>query len=85
VALLGAGTSDSQMDVLNSTPIRTYILLYDNDKAGRHGAERFKKLVRKDVFVVDILLPEGRDVNDLNQQEFYALLDSYGLKYIDII
>lgn len=83
VALLGAGTTKEQMAVLNSTPIRTYVLLYDNDRAGRHGASRFKQMIRPDVFVIDVLLPEGKDVNDLTQKEFYDLLDSYGLGYTD--
>lgn len=81
IAMLGAGTTERQMEVLNSTPIRTYVLMYDNDAAGRHGAARFKKFIRKDVFIIDVLLPEGKDVNDLTQDEFYQLLDSYGLKY----
>ncbi|MBQ6627871.1 MAG: toprim domain-containing protein [Methanobrevibacter sp.] len=74
IALLGAGTSESQMKVLNSTGIKHYILCYDNDLAGRKGASRFKKFIRKDVFVDDIIMPEGKDINDLSKEEFDNLV-----------
>lgn len=76
VALFGAGTTDNQMDELNHSPIFHYILMYDNDEAGRKGANRFKKLIRKDVLVDDILMPYGKDVADLSKEEFLKLLKS---------
>lgn len=75
VALIGAGTTDAQMKVLNSIPVKRFRLFYDGDMAGRKGAERFKRLVRKDVFVDDIIMPEGKDVNDLTKEEFERLLN----------
>ena len=75
VALMGAGTTEAQMGVLNSIPVKRFRLLYDGDSAGRKGAERFKKLVRKDIFVDDIILPDGKDVNDLTKEEFDRLLN----------
>lgn len=77
IALFGAGTTREQIATLNSTPIRRYILMYDPDDAGREGAKRFKKLIRKDVFVEDIILPPGKDVNDLSKKEFENLLRGY--------
>ena len=74
IALFGAGTSEGQMKTLNKTNIKRYILCYDNDQAGRKGAKRFKKLIRKDVFVDDIIMPEGKDVNDLTKEEFDNLV-----------
>lgn len=74
IALFGAGTSEGQMKTLNNTNIKRYILCYDNDQAGRKGAKRFKKLIRKDVFVDDIIMPEGKDVNDLTKEEFDNLV-----------
>lgn len=74
IALLGAGTTKDQIDVLNSTTIKHYILMYDGDQAGRKGASRFKKFIKKDVFVDDIIMPEGKDINDLNKEEFEELL-----------
>lgn len=65
IALFGAGTTKEQMDTLNKSPIRHYILAYDNDFAGNHGIENFLKYIRKDVLVDIVTLPVGKDVNDL--------------------
>lgn len=77
VALFGAGTSTAQLEKLNRTSIRNYILAYDNDQAGRRGAQKFKKGIRKDVLVEDILMPEGRDVNDLTDEEIIKTFGGY--------
>jgi len=74
ICLFGAGTAEEQMRVLNNTGIKHYILCYDNDSAGRKGAERFKKFIRKDVFVDDIILPVGKDINTLSKEEFEKLV-----------
>lgn len=74
VALFGAGTTENQVEELNSTDILHYILMYDNDDAGRKGAERFKKLIRKDVFVTDILMPKNKDIADCTKDEFWNIL-----------
>ena len=74
ICLYGAGTTDEQMKVLNNTGIKHYFLCYDNDPAGRAGAERFKKLIRKDVFVDDIVMPLGKDIATLTKEEFEELL-----------
>lgn len=74
IALLGAGTTEDQIKSLNNTNIKRYILCYDGDYAGRKGAYRFKKLIRKDVFVDEIKLPEGKDINDLTKEEFDNLV-----------
>lgn len=78
VALLGAGTTASQMDILNRSGIRHFILMYDNDLAGRHGAERFKKLIKNDVLVTDIIMPKNKDVADLTYEEFIHILSENG-------
>lgn len=74
VALLGCGTTDLQMKRLNKTDILHFILMYDNDKYGRLGAERFKKMVAPSKIITDIIMPQGKDVNDLNKDEFEDLL-----------
>lgn len=71
IALFGAGTTDGQMKQLNQSPIRHYILAYDNDQAGIKGSNNFKKLIRKDVFVDELIMPVGRDVNDLTSEEIF--------------
>ena len=74
VALFGAGTTQNQMNELNKTNILHYILMYDNDEAGRKGASKFKKLIRKDVFITDIIMPKGKDVADCSKEEFLNIL-----------
>ena len=48
--------------------------MYDNDFAGRHGVERFKNLVRTDVFVTDILMPIGKDCASCTKEEIDSLV-----------
>lgn len=69
IALFGTG-SDKQYKILRKSGIRNYILCFDGDEAGRKGALRFIKNMPKDVFITDIRLPAGKDVNDLTKEEF---------------
>ena len=75
IALFGAGTTKEQMNVLNHTQIRHFILCYDNDEAGKKGASNFKRMIRGDAFVDEIIMPEGKDVNDLTKEEFEEILN----------
>lgn len=74
IALFGAGTTEKQVAELNKTSILHYILMYDNDSAGRKGANRFKKLIKKSVFVTDIIMPKNKDVADCSKEEFLDIL-----------
>lgn len=74
IALFGAGTTEGQMKELNKTNIIHYILMYDNDSAGRKGASRFKKMIKKNVFVTDIIMPKNKDVADCSKEEFLDIL-----------
>lgn len=74
IALFGAGTTENQMQELNKTNIIHYILMYDNDEAGRKGANRFKKLIKKSVFITDIIMPKNKDVADCSKEEFWNIL-----------
>ena len=78
VGLIGTGTPH-QYDVLNRSSIRHYYLALDGDEPGDKGIARFLKNIRKDVFVDIFILPRGKDVNDLTEDEFNDLLivDSY--------
>ena len=76
VALLGAGTTKEQMDELNNTSVRHWILAYDPDEAGNKGADKFTKLVRSGVFVDKINFPIGKDLNDLSKEEFEVSLQN---------
>ena len=70
IGMLGAGISEEQINTLNKTGIRRYILVFDNDSAGWKGVNRFKKFVSKDRFVDEIWLPKGVDPNDITKEEF---------------
>ena len=74
IALFGSGTTEKQMEELNKTDIMHYILMYDNDSAGRKGANRFKKMIKKSVFVTDIIMPINKDVADCSKEEFLDIL-----------
>ena len=77
IALFGTG-SYYQLKVLQQSDIRSFILMFDGDLAGRSGADRFKSFI-KDKFILDILLPIGKDVNDLSREEFKNLLTERNL------
>lgn len=74
VALFGAGTTKGQIDELNKTNILHYILMYDNDEAGRRGANKFKKLIKNNAFITDIIMPKNKDVADCSKEEFLDIL-----------
>ena len=75
IALFGTG-SEKQYNILKKSGIRNYILLFDGDEAGRKGAMRFKKNMPNDVFITDVRLPAGKDVNDLTYEEVMTLVSS---------
>jgi DNA primase len=75
IGLFGTG-SYTQLDTLKRSGIRSYILCFDGDEAGRKGANRFKKHIGNDVFITDVLLPRGKDVNDLSAEELENLFQN---------
>jgi DNA primase len=72
VALFGCKITQYQLNQLNSSPIRHYILALDGDKPGWSGMYKFINMIRKDVFVDVKLIPRGKDVNDLTEEEYNA-------------
>lgn len=79
VALLGAGTTDKQIELLNRSGIRHFILMYDNDLAGQHGALRLKRGLTKDKMITEIIMPQGKDVASCTDEEFFTLLQNAGI------
>lgn len=71
VALLGLGTQ-AQYNILSKLDVREYILGFDPDKAGLQASEKFRKNV-KNKFITRFELPEGKDLNDLEEEEFKNL------------
>lgn len=80
IALFGTGTKH-QYDILRKSGIRHYILCFDGDEAGRKGAKRFIDGMSKDVFITDIKIPTGKDVNDLPEEDFLAILGYNRIDY----
>ena len=74
VALLGAGTTDEQIKLLDDSGIRHFILMYDNDLAGQHGAMRLKNGLSKDKMITEIVMPIGKDIASCTPDEFYNIL-----------
>lgn len=73
IGLFGTGSA-SQLQTLKRSGIRHYILAFDGDAAGRKGAARFKAAMGDSVFITDLLLPKGKDLNDLSPDEVQALI-----------
>lgn len=73
VATFGAKISDHQIELLNKSPIRHYILALDSDKAGWSGTSTLIRELRDDVYIDVVKLPIGKDVNDLTEEEYRAL------------
>lgn len=76
VALNGTG-STTQINILKKTPFRSFILALDPDFAGQKGTERIKKELKASRKIVKTLpIPTGKDVNDLEYEEFEKLTPS---------
>ena len=67
MAMIGTGNK-KQYEILNKLPVREYILAFDPDEAGRKATERFRKNVHGKI-IKELLYPDNRDINDL-QEEF---------------
>lgn len=75
IALFGTGDY-YQYNILEKSGIRHFILCFDGDNAGRKGAERFKEYFKgKPVLITDIVMPMGKDLNDITKESFEILLD----------
>ena len=74
IALFGTGSKE-QYKLLEELNVRRFILAFDGDDAGRMGAERFKRNI-KDKLILDLIVPKGKDLNDLTESEFKSLFDS---------
>lgn len=71
VALLGTGTPE-QYKVIERLPVDKIYLGFDPDEAGDKAVRRFLKNVkRNNIYIFDI--PEGKDINDLTEDEFLDL------------
>ena len=79
IALMGTG-SEHQYELINKLPFRKIILCLDGDNAGRIGTEKLLNIIHKGKLVYYKQMPEGKDVNDLEKNQFLELpLISRGL------
>lgn len=73
VATFGCNVTDKQMEIFNKSGLKRILLCFDGDEAGRKGTKKFIDNIRKDIFVDVIVMPQGKDVNDLTEEEFNKL------------
>lgn len=81
ICLFGTGTK-YQYDLLKKSCIIYYTLCFDGDNAGHKGAERFKSQF-KNVFVDEVEMPEGKDINDFDEEIVKQLFSDFSLQNID--
>ena len=75
IAMIGTG-NHKQYEILEKLPVRSYILAFDPDEAGRKATERFKKNVKGKILKEIIYEEEGKDINDL-QEKFLQLKTTF--------
>lgn len=75
VALLGTG-DDYQIKQLRNLGIHEFVLCFDNDTAGDKGVIRMKKNLSDVAILWQIVMPQGRDVNDVTKEEFDNLYNN---------
>lgn len=72
IALIGTGSFE-QYPILQNCHIRKFLLALDPDEAGDKGRARIKKNV-KGKMIIDLKIPQGKDVNDLTKEEFEDIM-----------
>lgn len=73
IATFGCNITPKQFSILNKSPIKHYYLAMDGDEAGDHGIQLFLDSINPSAFVDIMLLPQGKDINDLSADEFDKL------------
>lgn len=73
-AMLGTG-SQTQIDFLNRTDIREFLICFDGDKAGMNGAMKIKKQLKARSSIIPMI--PNADVNDLSE---YVMRIMYTLR-----
>lgn len=73
IALLGTGTP-YQIEQLKRLGVKSFILALDPDEGGRKGTARLRKALKSCAIVWSYVgIPEGKDINDLTEEEFNNL------------
>lgn len=72
IALFGTGSA-YQLQKLKESGIRSFVLAFDGDNAGRNAVDKFKKFLGDSCIITTMKLPDGKDINDLTKEEFDSL------------
>lgn len=76
IALNGTGTK-FQIDQLKELSCRKLILGLDPDEAGQRGCQKLKYYLNPYKIVTQLIIPKGKDINDLTENEFKNLLEIF--------
>jgi len=76
IALLGLG-SESQYEQLAQLPCRELVIGLDPDNAGRKAGQKLKERLRGKKIISFLDVPQGKDLNDLSEEEFNKLTKYY--------
>lgn len=74
-ACFGTGTTQQAEDLIRSG-VRSIVFCFDGDNAGRKGRERMYRKLSERVLCTYIDLPEGKDVNDLSEEQIMELVNN---------
>jgi len=72
IGLIGTGSS-YQHERLIKSGISVFHLCFDGDTAGDLGAYKFAQAMPRGILVDQVIIPRGKDVNDLSFEEFSNL------------
>lgn len=72
LAMFGTG-STPQYEQLLKLPVRHYVIGLDPDDAGDKGSYKLKKYLGKEKELTKLIIPKGKDINDLTYDEFIGL------------
>ena len=78
VATFGCKVTEKQVNLLIKSGIRHFIIAFDGDKAGEEGSEELMLKLKKYAFVDKLVLPKGKDINDLTKDEIISLIENSG-------
>lgn len=81
IATFGCNITKKQFDILNNSSIKYYIVAFDGDSAGKHGTQKFIANIRRDVIVDIVVMPDGKDLNDLNEEELKRIFKDNNINY----
>ena len=73
IAMMGTGSS-SQYKLINQLPFRTIRICLDGDLAGKLGTKKLFNNISKNKIVYSHNMIDGKDVNDLTEEEFNNLI-----------